>query len=244
MIVAKWTSFLRHVANRHKAHPDALFKNCSHGKLKPRKWIKIGTAAYQKLSSILSKKMLLNDIKNLSSEAQTSCLEGFHATLNHWHPKMICFSWLGTYCRHALAVLHFNENLQREPQLSKSGEKYVKVCFPKNKVGDEVVRDVKVAPTYGYVSEILKVAQNLSKQKRSAIFKKYQAIAPGSLTEQFTTRKSKSEAVREKENRMQKPNTLYPSETKQLEMQKAEQEKKKKTSKGGNKVKINKKTTK
>ena len=63
----------------------------------------------------------------------------------------------------------------------------------------------------GYVSEILKVAQNLSKHKRSAIFKKYQAIAPGSLTEQFTTRKSKSEAVREKENRMQKPNTLYPS---------------------------------
>lgn len=35
--------------------------------------------------------MLLNDIRNLSSEAQTSCLEGFHATLNHWHPKMICF---------------------------------------------------------------------------------------------------------------------------------------------------------
>jgi hypothetical protein len=26
-------------------------------------------------------------------------LEGFHSTLNQWHPKMLCFSWLGTYCR-------------------------------------------------------------------------------------------------------------------------------------------------
>ncbi|XP_022802453.1 TGF-beta receptor type-1-like isoform X2 [Stylophora pistillata] len=41
----KWTSFLRHVANRHKAHPGALFKSCRLGKLKPRKWIKIGFVA-------------------------------------------------------------------------------------------------------------------------------------------------------------------------------------------------------
>ena len=29
------------------------------------------------------------------ANAQTSCLEG------NWHPKMMCFSWLGTYCRNA-----------------------------------------------------------------------------------------------------------------------------------------------
>lgn len=42
---------------------------------------------------------LVNDIKKLSPDAQTSSLEGFHWTLNHFHPKMVCFSWLGTFCR-------------------------------------------------------------------------------------------------------------------------------------------------
>ena len=76
-----------------------------------------GTAAYDKLKSLLTSKLLLGDIKKLSPDAQTSCLEGFHATLNHWHPKMIGFSWLGSFCRycnvvwgalHVCAYLHIN----------------------------------------------------------------------------------------------------------------------------------------
>ena len=62
----------------------------------------LGTVAYDKLQSILMGKSTLNDIKKLSPDAQTSSLEGFHSTLNQWHPKMICFSWLGTYCRYWL----------------------------------------------------------------------------------------------------------------------------------------------
>lgn len=46
----------------------------------------------------------MNDIKKLSNDAQTSCLEGYHATLNFWHPKMICFSWMGTYCRYIILL--------------------------------------------------------------------------------------------------------------------------------------------
>ncbi|RMX43970.1 hypothetical protein pdam_00017566 [Pocillopora damicornis] len=41
------------------------------------------TEAFDKLKLLLTKKMLLNDIKKLSSDAQTSCLKGFHATLNY-----------------------------------------------------------------------------------------------------------------------------------------------------------------
>ena len=71
-----------------------------HGSLKAFIWVlHSGTKAYDKLSSILTSKQLRDDIKKLSSDTQTSCLEGFHATLNHWHPKMIHFSWLGTFCR-------------------------------------------------------------------------------------------------------------------------------------------------
>ena len=36
---------------------------------------------YDKLNNLLCNKTLLNDVKMLSIDAQTSCLEGFHATL-------------------------------------------------------------------------------------------------------------------------------------------------------------------
>ena len=55
------------------------------------------------------------------------------------------------YCfiRHVLASLHFNENVHREGQTSKDGTPYMKVTYPKFKLGDEVVREVAVPPTYG-----------------------------------------------------------------------------------------------
>ena len=58
----------------------------------------VGTMAYEKLNAILMHKSLPNDIERLSTNDQTSCLEGYHSTLNHWHPKMTHFPWLGTYC--------------------------------------------------------------------------------------------------------------------------------------------------
>ncbi|XP_046856335.1 uncharacterized protein LOC124449458 [Xenia sp. Carnegie-2017] len=99
MIVAKWKSIARHITNKHENHPDELFPKCAHGELDERLWLQVGTKSYQRLSSILLKKSVLKDVKKLSSEAQTSCLEGFNSTLNGWHPKMTHFSWLGTYCR-------------------------------------------------------------------------------------------------------------------------------------------------
>lgn len=51
--------------------------------------------------------------------------------------------------RHILASLHFNENLHRERKISKDGEKYYAVTFPKFKLGEEVVREVAAPPTYG-----------------------------------------------------------------------------------------------
>jgi hypothetical protein len=51
----------------------------------------------------------------------------------------------------ALAELHFNENLRLrcESQQSKDGEVYTNVCYPKYKLGEEIVREVKKPPTYG-----------------------------------------------------------------------------------------------
>ena len=47
-----------------------------------------------------------------------------------------------------MASLHFNENLLREPQKTKDGKDYLLVTYPKYKVGEEVVREIKVPPTY------------------------------------------------------------------------------------------------
>ena len=42
LIVAKWSSFLRHVANIHSDHPNELYKKCHHEPLQDRLWIKRG----------------------------------------------------------------------------------------------------------------------------------------------------------------------------------------------------------
>ena len=54
-----------------------------------------------------------------------------------------------SHLRHILASLHFNENVQRETQVGKNGLEYIKVSYPKYKLGEEVVRDVKTPPPYG-----------------------------------------------------------------------------------------------
>ena len=50
--------------------------------------------------------------------------------------------------RHILASLHLTSN-NKPTKISDDGEEYVKVTYPKFKLGDEVVREVPVPPTYG-----------------------------------------------------------------------------------------------
>lgn len=69
-------------------------------------FIVTGTSAFDKLNRLLMSSRLLGDIKKLSPDAQTSCLEGFQATLSDWHPKMVCFSPLGTFCRYIMTSLN------------------------------------------------------------------------------------------------------------------------------------------
>lgn len=42
LILAKWQSFGRHIADKHKEHPNELYKECQHEELEPRNWIKEG----------------------------------------------------------------------------------------------------------------------------------------------------------------------------------------------------------
>jgi hypothetical protein len=58
------------------------------------------------------------------------------------------YMFYNLFYRHILASLHFNENINRESQTAKDGNAYVHVTYPKFKLGDEVVREVSVPPTY------------------------------------------------------------------------------------------------
>ena len=53
-----------------------------------------------------------------------------------------CFCLLGI----SLPLSIFNENVKRGTQISKKGEAYTKVTYPKFKLGEEVVREVAVPP--------------------------------------------------------------------------------------------------
>ncbi|XP_066270376.1 uncharacterized protein [Branchiostoma lanceolatum] len=219
LIVAKWKSIVRHVANKHDSHPDESFPKCAHGRIDhDRKWIFSGSLAHDKLCAVLLKKDRLKDVRKLPSDAQTSCLEGFHSTLNHWHPKMTHFSWLGSYCRHILAVLHFNENLKREVQTTKEGRAYYRVTYPKYKLGEEVVKRQAVPPTYKYVRDIRDVMCNTSQEQLKETRDKYKKKVPKPLCSQFPDRRSRQEAIVRYEERRQTTTQLYPPEEEQSRM--------------------------
>jgi hypothetical protein len=69
-----------------------------------------------------------------------------------WYSMHIFYN---LFYRHILASLHFNENINRESQTAKDGNAYVHVTYSKFKLGDEVVREVSVPPTYGEFSFFL-----------------------------------------------------------------------------------------
>jgi len=62
--------------------------------------VSIGSIAFEKLCTALTNNSLVKGIKQASSFAQTSCLEGFHSLLNQFAPKMIGYSYVGMYCRY------------------------------------------------------------------------------------------------------------------------------------------------
>lgn len=140
VIWAKFKTFLSHIINKHTSLTDPLFNKCGHGDIHPRKWLHAGSVAYEKLCAALTQNSLVRGIKQASPFAQTSCLEGFHSLLNQFAPKMIGYSYVGLYCRHILAVVHFNLNLQRQVKCKESdGSERVRVSYPKFKNGEATV---------------------------------------------------------------------------------------------------------
>lgn len=62
------------------------------------------TKASEKLSEIILSKQMQKDVPKLSPLHQTSQVEAFHSTINHFAPKMVSFSFHGMYCRYVVFI--------------------------------------------------------------------------------------------------------------------------------------------
>jgi len=154
LVVEKWQSILRHVVDVHFDHGN-LFPQCEHGPLEPRLWLQSGSRAHQELTSIVSNKLLCRDIKSLSPAEQTSSLESYHKIVTFFAPKSVHFFYPAMEARIFISALHFNENSNRPQATDQNGESRWAVSYPKARRGEAVVKQVKVAPTYAYVSTLL-----------------------------------------------------------------------------------------
>ncbi|CAB3997272.1 Hypothetical predicted protein [Paramuricea clavata] len=82
----KWRSLLNHIVDIHKHDGNTLFVECLHGTLE-REWLKQGSAAYKKLTEMLTRPRLITAIRKLSNYHQTSGLEAKHAVDNQLASK-------------------------------------------------------------------------------------------------------------------------------------------------------------
>ncbi|XP_033725289.1 uncharacterized protein LOC117315251 [Pecten maximus] len=197
LMMQKWRSLENHIQNIHEGHGE-LFPKCLHpdlaGQERRKRWLKPGTKSLEKLLPILGNRQMKIDIPMLSTNKQTSELEGYHSVINHFVPKMHGFSYYGMVCRLLLAALHFNENGGRDSAVTKDGATRINIVFPKHKKGDYTVREVKTEPTYSYVHELLQ--STLERVKTTTMTKSQDSLMdpPPALCSTFC-RPSKQEAI-------------------------------------------------
>ncbi|XP_046863826.1 uncharacterized protein LOC124457655 [Xenia sp. Carnegie-2017] len=103
------------------------------------------------------------------------------------------------YCRHILAVLHFNDNLRRD-ELVMKGKKQLKVVYPKFKNGEATVRSVRVHQNFDYINELYKTMMSATKEQFQKASEELSNMSPAPMHTMFV-RQSKAEAIKKKINR-------------------------------------------
>ncbi|XP_065068881.1 uncharacterized protein LOC135694119 isoform X2 [Rhopilema esculentum] len=201
IILAKFKSFLSNIVNKHEGLPNHLFNKCAHGDdIKQRQWLKKESDAFEKLELSLTTKSLEKGIQQASPLAQTSCLEAFHSVVNHFSPKMIGFSYVGMYCRHALAALHFNFNLNREVKTNEDGTPQIAVHYPKFKNGEATIKEVKINQNFDYVSELFETILNMTAEEKEQAMVELHTATPQPLCAEFD-KETREEAVEKRTKR-------------------------------------------
>eukprot|EP00795_Rhopilema_esculentum_P001974 gene1974-biopygen11089 len=113
--------------------------------------------------------------------------------------------------RHVLAISHFNENLNREARTALDGSVCYSVVYPKFKLGEEVVREVAIPPTYAYVDNIRNVLFSTPLEELGSVLDKYTRKVPEPLTAQFPNRRQKNDAISEYILKQSTTTPMYPT---------------------------------
>jgi hypothetical protein len=145
-----------------------------------RAWFTPHTPVYEELGQILNTSRLRTAISKLSGSGQTSQLEGFHSTYNHFAPKMYHFTHPNMKSRSQIAILHQNENAGRADAVDKDNRTRHSITFPKAKMGEYTLRTIKVPCTYNYAEELQKEVHDLSQGKQPV-----QETAPPTLSSKY-----------------------------------------------------------
>ncbi|XP_064467794.1 uncharacterized protein LOC135378638 [Ornithodoros turicata] len=155
-LLSMWRSFTNHVSNIHHGH-DGPYSCCLHGPLtdEKRPWLLPNSRPKAKLNAITQAKHLLKDIQQLSPDVQTSGLEAFHSLLIRFAPKSVGFCARVMRSRVYLAILHFNENSDRQHALTEDGEFRYRVKASKVHKGEHVALPIKEEPTFHYYNQLV-----------------------------------------------------------------------------------------
>lgn len=167
LLVEKWRSMTYHSVNIHTWGRDKsykLFKKCEHPRMNKndRDWLKPGSDAHEALKSVVFDEKLQKDLRKTSSFTHTGCLESFHSLLLKYCTKRLHFRYQTMKGRTALAILDYNENVNREQarvmkKTSASGPvgslRYKFSC-PKFKK-EWVSQPIREAKTYRFRSEMM-----------------------------------------------------------------------------------------
>ncbi|KAL5019114.1 hypothetical protein ScPMuIL_004836 [Solemya velum] len=154
LVEEKWTSVARHVVNIHEDHGQK-FQRCEHEEI-TRAWIEKGSRAHKEVENIVCSTRLKKDVRQLSPADQTSCLESFHSLVCFFATKQTHFFYESMEARVILAVLHFNENSNRQQARKSDGSLQWQLSYPKYKKGGVVVRPVKEVMTYKYADDLMR----------------------------------------------------------------------------------------
>ncbi|CAN7984488.1 unnamed protein product, partial [Ixodes hexagonus] len=150
LLVDAWMSMTRHVVNIHKDHPG-LYTRCFHDPIEEGEWLVPGTPAHARFLDIVTRKQLVNDLRQLSPDTQTYALESFHSVLNGFATKAFAFSTGGMIARTRVAALHYNENSDRVQATTQAGDLQWMYKSPKARKGHHTANPRLTKTTYGNI---------------------------------------------------------------------------------------------
>ena len=132
-----------------------------------------GSPSYIALEKVINDKNLINDLKYLLNFSHTGDLEVYHSLYNKYCPKRLHFSYDGMIARQQLAVLNFNDNINKDQAKRKSSDLRYKQSFSKvanswcikPKKEEKKKKYIKELIDETIQSNVLRITNNLPKRE-------------------------------------------------------------------------------